>query len=353
MIRILSAVLATGLLLSAQSVTSSKGGATPAARNTATVDDTLDLPRIDVLDFYGLHRLSPNLITQALGVRAGSLLPASKGDAEERINQLPQVVASHLEAVCCPGGKTILYVGIEERGAPHYPLRPPPGGADRLPAALVNAYQRILDVSRGINTVTEDLNAGHPLSNDRTLRGLQDQLPPLAAEYFDTLRTVLRQSDDELHRGAAAYILAYSARKADIVDDFHFALTDDDPVVRAIAVRDLRALAALEQHDPASRVRVSAVWFIDLLDSLAWSDRVEAARALEQLTAEHDAFALSRLRQRAQDNIIEMARWQTREHAHAAFVLAGRMADLSEQRIQDAWARGDRESVISALLKRK
>ena len=33
-----------------------------------------------------------------------------------------------------------------------------------------------------------------------------------------------------------------------------------------------------------------------------------------------------------------------------AFILTGRVAGLTEQQIQDAWTRGDRESVIAAAM---
>ena len=51
--------------------------------------------------------------------------------------------------------------------------------------------------------------------------------------------------------------------------------------------------------------------------------------------------------------LAEMSRWKTLEHALPAFILTGRVAGLSEQQIQDAWTRGDRESVIAAATGKK
>jgi hypothetical protein len=99
-------------------------------------------------------------------------------------------------------------------------------------------------------------------------------------------------------------------------------------------------------------VRVSLAWFIDMFDSLAWSDRMEAARALEALTRERDTFALSRLRTRALGAVVEMARWKTPQHARPAFLLVGRLAGLEEENIEAAWMRGDRETVIAAANRR-
>lgn len=71
-------------------------------------------PRIGLIDFYGLHRVTEQKIRQTLGVKEGDFLPRSKGDVEERLDDIPNVVESHLEAVCCDEGKMILYVGLEE-----------------------------------------------------------------------------------------------------------------------------------------------------------------------------------------------------------------------------------------------
>jgi hypothetical protein len=48
-----------------------------------------------------------------------------------------------------------------------------------------------------------------------------------------------------------------------------------------------------------------------------------------------------------------MSRWKALAHALPAFVLLARVAGLSEQQIQDAWTRGDREKVIAAAAAKK
>jgi hypothetical protein len=295
-------------------------------------EPALELPRVDVLDFYGRHRVSEILITQALGVRVGSLLPASKGDAEQRINEIPEIVASHLEAVVREDGKTVLYVGVEERGAPRYEVRPPPGGADRLPDGLMDAWRQ-----------------AHGPRAGQALRERFTQIAQTyAAENLAFVRRVLRESAGEEHRAAAASIVATVSPNSQGVDDLEFALRDAAPAVRATAVQGLLAFWMLDRGDPARRLRVSTAWFADMLDSLFWQDRMEAARALEAMTAEGDPVTLARLRARALDAVIEMARWKTPEHAWPGFVLAGRIAGWSEQRIQEAWAKGDREAVAAA-----
>jgi hypothetical protein len=48
-----------------------------------------------------------------------------------------------------------------------------------------------------------------------------------------------------------------------------------------------------------------------------------------------------------------MARWRSDGHAKAAFVILGRIASYSEDAIERAWDRRDREVVISAVLHRQ
>jgi hypothetical protein len=73
-------------------------------------------------------------------------------------------------------------------------------------------------------------------------------------------------------------------------------------------------------------------------------------KALQILTDGRDPAILAQTRNRALPALVEMSRWKTLEHALPAFVLTGRIAGMSEQQIQDAWTRGDRESVIAAAM---
>ena len=83
----------------------------------------MQAPRIGLIEFFGLSKTSEARVRQALGVREGDFLPRSKGEAEERIDAVPGIVESHLEAVCCDGGNMILFIGVEEKGAKHFDLR--------------------------------------------------------------------------------------------------------------------------------------------------------------------------------------------------------------------------------------
>src|SRR5262245_61035856 len=76
-------------------------------------------PIVGDINFYGLHKVAADRILKAGKLQSGSPLPHSKGDIEDAISELPGVVLARVEAVCCEGTSTILFVGIEEKGAPH------------------------------------------------------------------------------------------------------------------------------------------------------------------------------------------------------------------------------------------
>lgn len=309
-------------------------------------------PRVGSIEFFGIHKTSESRVRQALGVREGDYLPKSKGDAEERIDALPGIVEAHLEAVCCDGPNTILYVGVEEKGAPHFDLREPPDGEISLPEEVTKLYRRFLEASERAArfTTAEDLTQGHALSADRDTRDLQEQFIPVATKYINQLRGVLRNSGDEEQRAIAVYAISYLPEKQNIVDDLQFAVRDADTGVRGNAVHGLRALAVYAHLHENSGVKVEATWCIEMLNSLSFGDRVRAVEILQILTESRDASSIETMRDRGLNALVDMARWKSLQRALPAFVLVGRLTQLTDNQVQDAWAKNDRESVIAQAL---
>src|SRR5262249_48715090 len=156
--------------------------------------------------------------------------------------------------LCCDAGRAILYVGIEERGAVHFEVRDAPEGEAALPTEVSGTYRRLIEaveaaLRRGVQE--EDLSRGHVLLSDPAARAVQDMLPALARENLPILRQVIKDSADETQRAAALTILAYNPRKTEIVNDLQSALRDNDPGVRATAVRSLEALAVYQRLNPS------------------------------------------------------------------------------------------------------
>lgn len=304
-------------------------------------------PVIGLIDFYGLRKVSEASVRTTLGFHEGDRLPASKGDVEERLDGIPTVVESHLEAVCCTGGKVTLYVGIEERGAAHFDLHDTPDGDEMLPAEVDSAYRRFLEASDQASRAgltREDLTKGYARSEDLEVRAIQDMFPSLVKDNLAALRAVLRDSNDEQQRAVAAYMLGYARDPNSVVNDLQYALRDPDPGVRVNAVHSLVAFTV-------AGVKVEATWFIEMLNSPSWIDRTKALAALQLLTDSHSKEVLDQIRMRALPSLVEMARWKTLKDALPAYMLLGRVAGIPDKQLEDAWSRGDRESIIAQASK--
>jgi hypothetical protein len=354
LVRVASAQAPAGVRVPASPAPAARAGATQApapARVPASPEPTA--PTVGVIDYYGFNKVTRERVQKTLGFKEGDPFPASKANVEERLDEIPGVVESHLEAVCCDQGKIVLYVGIEERGAVHFDLREAPEGEVTLPPEITALYRRYFDafeqaVRRG--STAEDLTHGHSLMADPLVREIQLQFPAVVETHLGDLRNVLRNSADDEQRGIAAFLIGYAPKKDQVAEDLQFALRDADPGVRANAARAIVALAVYARLNAGSGIKLEPTWFIEMLNSLSWSDRERALKALQILTEGREAPMLEQLRNRALPALVEMSRWKTLEHALPAFVLTGRVAGLSEQQIQDAWTRGDRESVIAAAL---
>lgn len=313
-------------------------------------------PRIGIVDFYGVKKVSEEKLRKALGVVEGDPLPRSKEDVEELIEAVPNVVRARLEATCCADGKAILYVGVEEKGVLAFSYHDQPEGKQRLPEEIMDAYRVFLLSVRAAVTVGEageDFSQGHSRMVNGKARHAQEAFIPLAEENQKLLQEVLRNAADAEHRAIAAYVIGYVKTKRLVVDDLQYAMRDPDETVRNHAMRTLGGFAILAIKDPELGIKVAPTWFIEMLASLVWTDRNNAAVALVNLTESRDERILSHLRERATPALVEMARWKHLPHALPAFILLGRVLGLAEQDIQDTWSRGEREKLIARAVEKK
>jgi HEAT repeat protein len=177
-------------------------------------------------------------------------------------------------------------------------------------------------------------------------RRLQEKFIPLAAQNVNLLRRVLQESADAENRALAAEIIAYYPDKTAIIDDLVYALKDSDGTVRNNAMRALALIAGHGYANPEKRITVPFSPFVDLLNSVEWSDRNKSALAISELTEKRNPELLSLLRQKAVPSLIEMARWKNEGHAGMPFVILGRVAGFSEDEIVRALITGNRETLI-------
>jgi len=310
-------------------------------------------PRVGDIEFYGLHKLSRQKLLRAVHLRPGYPIPPSKGNLEDELEKVSGVVQAHVEAVCCDEGKATLFIGIEEKGAPHLAFHSQPSGDAVLPENMVDTYHKLLDAVRAAarrGSTAEDLTAGHSLMADPDARDLQFQFGDFAMAHVPLLRQVLRDSEDDEQRAIAATIIGYAQNKKDVINDLEYAMQDPDEAVRANALRALNAIAVFARLQPQLEIRVSPTWFVEMLNSIVLSDRTHAATALVTLTDQDPGEALEEIRDRALDSVVEMAQWNALRYALPPFILVGRLAGMKDDDIQKAWTSGDRETVIRKAL---
>jgi hypothetical protein len=312
--------------------------------------------RVSTIDYYGVRKVPLEKLRKALAVKAGDPLPASKAEVEERLEAVPGVVEARLEAVCCEKGDINLFVGIEERGAPHFDLREPPAGASELPEEIVDTYRQFfqaLETAVREGRSGDDLRSGHSLMADPATREIQEKFPALAEQHLAVLREVLKNSANIEHRAIAAYAIGYVPKKRSAVDDLQYAMRDPEDSVRNNAMRALAAISVLASRDPDLGIQIPPTWFVEMLNSVVWSDRNKAVMALVNLTDDRPEKVLSLVRERAMESLADMARWQSLPHAIGAYTLLGRVAGLTETQIQQTWEKGERETVIATAIKKK
>jgi hypothetical protein len=311
------------------------------------------VPRLSTIDYYGLRRVSENRIQKALGVSAGDPMPPSKGAIEERLEKIPGVVVARLEAVCCDGPRGMLFVGIEEKGAAHFALHSPPTGDAKLPQDMVNAYSdllRAVESAARRGSTAEDLTQGHPLMADPDARAIQEGFQDFASNNLEEIRNVLRSSADGDERTMAAAIIGYARDKGRVINDLEYAMQDPDENVRSSAMTALNAMAVLAAKEPQRGIHISPTWLVEMLNSIVLSDRTHATMVLINLTDSRPPETLALLRERALNSLVEMAQWNSLRYALPAFVLLGRVGGLSEEQIQESWAKGERTAVILEVV---
>lgn len=314
-------------------------------------------PRIGLIEVYGARKVSNEKIRSAIQAKVGGFMP-SREDAEERVDKLSGILASRVEAACCLNHNAILYVGVEERDAPHMEFNPAPTGEVKLPDSLFESYRSLLDSveasMRGHNA-DEDLTNGYSLMADPESRALQKSFLPAVEENLAAIDKVIRESADPEQRAAAAYLLQYGPRGAHVVhtsiNALQYALRDREDLVRDNAIRSLHAMEVGAKLHPEQGIHLEPTWFVELMNSVVWSDRHNASLVLVDLTENRDPDTLQLLRDRALPSVLEMARWHDLQHALPAFILAGRLAGMDEKTIKQAWLGEDRESVLKEALK--
>ena len=317
-------------------------------------------PPVGIIDFYGLRRITLAQVRQALQIKEGDTIPNGEGfekfkqDAQQRLQSVAGVEAARLSFVCCNADKTILYVGIAEKGSPILTFRTGPQGRVRLPEDIVKAgddFEQAFMEAAQKRDFAEDDSQGYALDHYPAVHAVQEHFVILAAKNFSILRDVLHNSADGGQRALAAQVIAYGTDRQLVAQNLAAAVRDPDGGVRNNATRALGVLAGYAQKHPELHITIPAEPFIDMLNSIDWTDRNKSSMVLVPLTEARDPALLRLLRQDALASLIEMARWKAQGHAFGACLILGRIGNFQENAIKNQCWNGDREAVISAAVK--
>jgi hypothetical protein len=308
---------------------------------------------IGIIDTYGLRSIPEEQVRQALRLSVGDKVPDSLASAQKRLEAIGGVSAARLTATCCAAGKVILFVGIEEKGAPAIRFRSEPAGAIKLPRQIQvdgEEYYKAVREAVEKGDAAEDHSLGHALMRNPAARKVQERFVSDARELA-SLRDVLHNAASAQQRSLAALVLGYAADKRAVAAELQYAMLDSDSGVRNSAMRALWIIAEYGQKHPDLGIQIDSQAFVQMLNSLVWTDRNKAAAALMTLSESRDPALLANLRAQALPALIEMARWKSAGHALSAYMMLGRLAGLADADITAAWERGDREPVIAAARK--
>ena len=309
-------------------------------------------PPIGSIDFYGASGLDAGALRTALQLGVGDSVPRSFADAQARLEKVPGVASAVVTSVCCEGGRSLVYVGVQQRGTRALELRQAPTGPERAVAVLVRlsaALDSAMMAGVRADDAAEDDSKGHTLFNYPPARRIQEQFPALADQHIDHLRAVLRNSADAEHRAIAATVLPYSSRKAEIIADLMFAISDPSPGVRNNSMRALGILAAYATRTGDAKLRVPLDPFIAMMNSLVWTDRNKASFVLMNLTESKNKEHLRTIAAGALQPLIDMSNWQSMGHAMPGFIVVARIAGVPEQEAFQGWSQpAERARIIAA-----
>jgi hypothetical protein len=300
-----------------------------------------------------------NQIRAALPLKAGDQLSHdSKDEMVGRLKAAIKRVSGHepsdVATVCCDDqGKLTIYIGLRGESVRQTPYNPTPRGSARLTSAALkvqhDAEQAWLNaINKGV--AGEDDSKGYALSADPEARAKQLALHRYVARHAEMVRRVLATARDVEQRRIAAEMLGYAGTSREQIHALIRASRDVDDGVRNNAIR---ALGVVARSNREAAAIIPGQCFVDLLNSLLWTDRNKSAALLSVLTAQRDATLLACLREQALTSLIEMARWSYSGHAYSARVMLGRIAGMDEKALDAMLDKNEVEPIIKAASTQK
>ena len=304
--------------------------------------------------FQGSGGVAEELVRSRAGLAVGDLTDFDRDAVEARLRKLEGVRDVSVMTVLMPGA-AIVMIGIDTSMSPRLAFLPEPTGAERLPAEMLQAYDRAGDLlMEGILSGEggEDVVDGYSVARYAPLAEAETALRELAQAQPDRVRGVLASSADATHRIVAAKALAYMPDKAVVVRGLSGAMLDPDPTVRNNAIRALGIFAdwVVDMEAGPERERLVALLgehlsvgpLVTMLSSFEWTDRNKSAALLARLVELPLPSVHAAVRAEGLMALGEMASWSSRGHALFSTRILANLAgrDVMEAYAADEAARG-------------
>lgn len=311
---------------------------------------------IGVIEFFGYKGIDLEAVRHALPVHQGDPLPI---DTKERVQQAIKHAIkpepTDVALVCCDEhGDTVIFIGLPGSLSKPFSYNSQPSGTARLSAEIRLLDERFEEASeaavhKGGDAAQEDDSNGYALIKDPPTRSIQLAIRDYALRHEDEILTVLQSSSDARQRAIAPGAWGYARQSRRQIAALVRASRDPDDDVRNNAVR---ALAVLASSSPAVAHQIPAAPFIAMIDSGIWTDRNKSTFLLDCLTGDRSPKVLARLRAKALDSLIEMARWHDPGHAYTAQILLARIAGIPEERAIELITKGQIDVILSAVSRK-
>ncbi len=291
--------------------------------------------RIALVEFFGYGGMDVEAIRQALPVREGDAYSdAVKVAVRVAVKRVIGRDATDVQGICCDErGDRWLFVGLPGQSSRAFELNPTPGGPVSLSREIVDLHARMEEaeheaVLKGV--AGQDGSPGYRLAKYPPARKLELEVRRYALKHDGELRQVLGDGASAEQRAIAADALGYGRRSPEQITALVRACRDPNDSVRN---NSTRALGELLSADPALGKQISADVFLEMIGSGVWTDRNKASFVLEKLARREDAEMLARVKSRAWEPLVEMARWRDTGHALMPRVVLGRIAGIPEERL--------------------
>lgn len=315
--------------------------------------------QVGIIDFYGtitnegeLRKCLPFTVGDTVNFLTESAYPKAKKEIVNCLLGHEGIKQADMSFVCCDEkeGKWIVFVGVDTKSKEIF--QSTKTDDIKLPSEIVNTYDSLMNmimVAIEKGEATENDSSGHSLMTFPPARQLQEKFITYADQHLRLLKDVLKLSKHADQREVAAMVIAYYHDKGEIIKDLLGAATDPNENVRNNAVRAIGIIANYSLLKPNLKIEIPADPFIEMINSISWTDRNKSSFVLLSLTANQNKNLLKQLKQHALIPIVDMAKWKSNGHSMPGYMMLGRMAGWSDKEIMDGM-NSDRQETIKQML---